>query len=96
MPSKSAAQHRLMAAVANNPKFAKKVGIPVSVGKDFMTADKSRRFKGDGDMKAMKYSEGGMMSKKREPMMKMAKGGSVYRAKADGCCMSGKTKCKMR
>lgn len=48
-------------------------------------------------MKAMKYSEGGMMSKKREPMMKMAKGGSVYRsAKADGCCSHGKTKCKMR
>jgi len=83
-----------MAAVANNPKFAKKVGIPVSVGKDFMTADKGRKFKEGGDMKSMKYSMGG--STKKAAPMKMAKGGSVYRSKADGCCMSGKTKCKMR
>lgn len=49
MPSKSKAQHKLMAAVANNPKFAKKVGIPKSVGEDFMKADK----------KMKKYQEGG-------------------------------------
>lgn len=40
MPSKSAKQHRLMQAVAHNPVFAKKVGIPVSVGKEFTAADK--------------------------------------------------------
>lgn len=40
MPSKSPAQHRLMEAVAHNPKFAKKVGIPQKVGKDFAAADK--------------------------------------------------------
>jgi len=40
MPSKSPAQHRLMEAVAHNPKFAKKVGIPTSVGKEFAAADK--------------------------------------------------------
>lgn len=40
MPSKSAAQHRFMAAVAHNPKFAKQAGVPQSVGKDFMAADK--------------------------------------------------------
>lgn len=39
MPSKSAAQARLMAAVANNPEFAKKVGIPQSVGKEFHAHD---------------------------------------------------------
>jgi hypothetical protein len=39
MPSKSAKQARLMAAVAHNPKFAKKVGIPTSVGKEFNDAD---------------------------------------------------------
>jgi len=44
MPSKSAAQHRLMAAAANNPAFAKKVGIPQSVGVEFMKADKGKRF----------------------------------------------------
>lgn len=41
MPSKSAKQHRLMEAVAHNPKFAKKVGIKSSVGKDFVAADLS-------------------------------------------------------
>jgi len=44
MPSKSKSQHNLMAAVANNPKFAKKVGIPQSVGKDFNEADKGKKF----------------------------------------------------
>jgi hypothetical protein len=42
MPSKSAKQHRLMAAVANNPAFAKKVGISQSVGQEFMKADKRK------------------------------------------------------
>jgi len=37
-----------MAAVAHSPKFAKKVGIPVSVGKDFASADKGKKFKGGG------------------------------------------------
>ena len=40
MPSVSAKQHRFMAAVAHNPKFAKQADVPVSVGQDFMTADK--------------------------------------------------------
>ena len=44
MPSKSAAQHQLMEAVAHNPAFAKKVGIPQSVGKDFAAADKCKKF----------------------------------------------------
>jgi hypothetical protein len=48
MPSKSKAQHKLMTAVAYNPKFAKKVGIPQSVGKDFAEADKSKKFKKGG------------------------------------------------
>jgi hypothetical protein len=37
-----------MAAVAHSPKFAKKVGIPVSVGKDFTSADKGKKFKSGG------------------------------------------------
>jgi hypothetical protein len=37
-----------MAAVANNPKFAKKVGIPKSVGEDFMEADKGKKFRTGG------------------------------------------------
>ena len=50
MPSKSKKQHNLMAAVANNPAFAKKVGISKSVGEEFMKADKSKKFKGGGMM----------------------------------------------
>ena len=42
MPSKSPAQHRLMEAVAHDPKFAKKVGIPTKVGKEFAKADKMK------------------------------------------------------
>ena len=44
MPSKSKEQHNLMAMVANNPAAAKRVGIPQSVGKEFMKADKGKRF----------------------------------------------------
>jgi hypothetical protein len=40
-----------MAAVANNPKFAKKVGVPKSVGEEFMKADKGRKFKEGGALK---------------------------------------------
>lgn len=46
MPSKSGKQHRLMALVANDPKAAKRLGIPTKVGKEFMKADKGRKFKG--------------------------------------------------
>jgi len=54
MPSKSPAQHRLMAAVANNPEFAKKVGIPTKVGKEFVTSDKK---KGGGVNAAGNYTK---------------------------------------
>ena len=42
MPSKSPAQKRLMRAVAHSAGFAKKVGIPQSVGKEFHEEDKRR------------------------------------------------------
>jgi len=48
MPSKSPAQHRLMEAVAHNPAFAKKTGIPQKVGKEFAKADEGKKFKGGG------------------------------------------------
>lgn len=44
MPSKSPAQHRLMEAVAHSPAFAKKVGIPQKVGKEYANADKDKKF----------------------------------------------------
>ena len=40
MPTVSKKQERFMQAVAHNPKFAKKAGVPQSVGKDFLNADK--------------------------------------------------------
>jgi len=45
MPSKSKAQEKLMAAAAHNPKFAKKVGVPVEVAEEFNKADKAKRKK---------------------------------------------------
>ena len=51
MPSTSKKQHNFMAAVANNPSFAKKAGVPQSVGKEFNNADKGKTFKQGGDMK---------------------------------------------
>ena len=59
MPSKSKAQARLMAAAAHNPAFAKKVGIPTSVAKEFNTADKGKKFKTGGSIK----KEGNIMAK---------------------------------
>ena len=76
-----------MAAVANNPKFAKKAGVPSAVGKEFLTADKGKTFKKGGDMKKMvkKMNDGGMpmveKDGKKVPAFaadgkgKMAKGG---------------------
>jgi hypothetical protein len=56
-----------MAAVANNPAFAKKAGVPQSVGKDFSKADKGKTFKEGGSM-AGKMNPGfmAMMAKKKE------------------------------
>ena len=66
MPSVSKKQHNFMAAVANNPSFAKKAGVPQSVGKEFSNADKGRKFSKGGDMK----SENMMMKKEGRGMAK--------------------------
>jgi hypothetical protein len=105
MPSKTKEQHNLMAAVAKNPAFAKKVGIPTSVGQDFLNADKGRKFKEGGDTMASKMNPGfmAMMAKKKGmPAKKMAGGGmakmGAVRTAApskDGVASKGKTKGKM-
>lgn len=51
MPSKSPAQHRLMEGAAHNPQFAKKVGIPMKVAKEFIMADIGRKIVSDNAMK---------------------------------------------
>lgn len=43
MPSVSDKQRRTMAAAAHNPKFAKKMGIPTAVAKDYNQADKGKK-----------------------------------------------------
>lgn len=62
MPAKSKKQQRFMAAVANNPKFAKKVGVPKSVGEEFM----KKGYMGGGMMR--RYARGGMMEEMMDGM----------------------------
>jgi len=44
MPSRSQAQHNLMAMVAHDPKAAKRLKIPQSVGQEYVAADKGKKF----------------------------------------------------
>ena len=102
MPSVSKKQHNFMAAIANSPSFAKKVGVPQSVGKDFTTADKGRKFSKGGDTMASKMNPGflAMMAKKKgAPAKKMAGGGMTKMGAVktaapskDGVAVKGKTK----
>jgi hypothetical protein len=82
MPSVSKKQHNFMAAVAKNPAFAKKAGVPSSVGKEFLTADKGKKFR-DGGMalKSVDKDENPGLSKLpegvRNKMGYMKKGGMM-------------------
>jgi len=78
VPSVSKKQHNFMAAVANNPAFAKKAGVPQSVGKDFNEADKGRKFQKGGDTMAknMKAIFAGKETKSEEKAERKATGGS--------------------
>ncbi len=100
MPSTSKKQHNFMAAIANSPSFAKKVGVPMSVGKEFVTADKGKKFSKGGDMKhedvkmdkkmmqkAVNKHEGRLH--KGQPMTKLAKGGMA--PSKMGAVKTGKT-----
>jgi hypothetical protein len=108
MPTVSKKQERFMQAVAHNPAFAKKAGVPQSVGKEF-----TKSGGGMAESKAMVKKEVSFMKKKGAPksmikheegeMKKMAKGGiaaskmgSVRTAapSRDGVAMKGKTKGK--
>jgi len=73
-----------MEAVAHNPAFAKKAGVPQSVGKDFSNADKGRKF-----------SKGGvtMATQKKVPMSSMGKVKTAAPSR-DGVAQKGKTQGK--
>jgi len=107
VPATSKKQERFMQAVANNPKFAKKVGVPTSVGKEF-TKKEGGVMK---ESKAMMKKEVSFMKKKGAPksmikhemkeagmkyggkVKKMAGGGlAAGHKQADGIAKKGKTK----
>jgi len=78
-----------MAAAAHNPAFAKKVGIPVKVAKEFNQADKGKKFKEGGAMKeskAMAKKEIAFMQKKGAPKSMIKHEKAEYGMKAGGSC----------
>jgi hypothetical protein len=95
MPSKTPKQKSFMAAVAANPKFAKKVGVPSKVGKEFAMKDKKMA---DKTGRAMTKKSADTMGR---AMPKMASGGACKAAggnvskRADGVVKKGKTDTKM-
>lgn len=54
MPSKTKKQARFMSAVAHNPKFAKEVGVPQSVGEEFNDADQEKKKRTLGEYLGLK------------------------------------------
>ena len=109
MPAKSAKQEKFMRAVAHSPSFAKKVGVPMSVGREFtksgggmpvkpVTESKARSQESD-EAKRAAMSGSGM--KKGGKVKKMASGGMTSMGKVktaapsrDGVAVKGKTKGK--
>ena len=69
MPSVSKKQHNFMAAIAHSPSFAKKAGVPMSVGKDFVTADKGKKFSKGGTMAKSDMKEDMAMDMKQDKSM---------------------------
>ena len=61
-----------MEAIAHSPKFAKKAGVPQSVGKDFAAADKGKTFKKGGSMKSDMKEDMAMDKKQDVAMIKKA------------------------
>jgi hypothetical protein len=100
MPSKSKAQRNFMAAAAHNPAFAKKVGVPESVAKEFNQADKGKKFKGGGMMDKKDMAQDKKMAKKAVGMhekqlhggkksdLAKLKSGGMTKMKAGGSCYS--------
>ena len=108
MPSVSKKQHNFMEAIAHSPSFAKKVGVPQKVGKEFATADKGKKFSKGGEMKeskAMAKKEISFMEKKGAPksMIKhekaeygMKKGGIATSLKAHAAAPASKAHAGMK
>ena len=98
MPSKSKKQHKFMAAVANNPEFAKETGVPQSVGREFMKADEGRFAEG-GPMKDKKsfpdLNKDGKVTQAdilKGRGVKGFKRGGMMKCPRDGIAQRGKTR----
>ena len=97
MPSSSKKQHNFMEAIAHNKAFAKKVGVPQTVGQDFAKADKGKTFKRGGEMKNADLAQDKKMVKRAIAMhdkqehkgehtdlSKLKKGGNVKKMAMGG------------
>jgi len=87
MPSKSQSQHNLMAGVANNPSFAKQVGIDRKVGEEFLKADrKQKTFMAGGRQTHAKINKAntahGKLDLPFHSVKSNAKGGEMKESKA--------------
>ena len=103
MPSKSEKQHKFMAAVANNPEFAKETGVPQSVGREFMKADEGRFAGGGMALKEVPEDNPGL-AKLPEPVrnkmgfaasggpVKKMKNGGMAKCPRDGIAQRGRTR----
>jgi hypothetical protein len=108
MPSTSKKQRNFMAAAAHNPAFAKKVGIPSKVAKEFNQADKGKTFVGGGmakenskmDMaqdkkmakKAIGMHDKQMHGGKKTDLASLKKGGCAMKKMAKGGSVSSASK----
>jgi len=98
MPAKSAKQLKLMQAVANNPKFAKKVNIPQSVGEEYSKESKMYNKKMMKGGKVKKMMGGGMAMADRagtramDPRMAMAMDARRRQAAMGGMKKGGSVK----
>lgn len=102
MPTVSKKQERFMQAVAHNPKFAKTVGVPTKVGKEFTKSGgnmplalkkksvedmKKDIFKPKEEDTEVKYKRGGAVASKMGKVKTAA-------PSRDGIAVKGKTKGK--
>jgi hypothetical protein len=108
VPSVSKKQERFMQAVAHNPAFAKKAGVPQSVGKEFtksgggmaeskkMVKKEVSFMKSKGAPKSMIKHEMGEMKGMKKGGMAASKMGAVKTAapSINGVAVKGKTKGK--
>lgn len=71
MPAKSAKQEKFMRAVAHSPSFAKKVGVPMSVGREFT--------KSGGGMPVRPMTESKVRSQESDEAKRDAVGGKAMK-----------------